>query len=237
MSAIMEDGLALLAFDLLMLSTLLGLAVATLSSRDPRRAAILFIIFGLWLSLVWARLGAPDVALAEAAIGAGLGGALILAAARRAARSQTPPASEGSDLGFGGRSPAASFSAGGLPPENPADGGEGDSVAPQAGVSGAEPDAADDAHPPLAQASRSESEATLADANASQTETPARQAESASVPAPVMAKDQPAQGELKLPPPETPSVQSRRKRSKAKKPRSNTSPTPPEPMPSGKAPE
>lgn len=85
MSFAMDVSPALLAFDLLMLSTLLGLAIATLSSRDPRRAAILFIVFGLWLSLVWARLGAPDVALAEAAIGAGLGGALMLAAARRAA--------------------------------------------------------------------------------------------------------------------------------------------------------
>ncbi|MBK1647322.1 Na(+)/H(+) antiporter subunit B [Rhabdochromatium marinum] len=94
----MTATLALLIFDVLMLLTLLGLAVATLSSRDPRRAAILFIAFGLWLSLVWARLGAPDVALAEAAIGAGLGGALILSAARRArassqakARAPTPP--------------------------------------------------------------------------------------------------------------------------------------------------
>ena len=40
-----------------------------------------FIAFGLFLALVWARLRAPDVALAEAAIGAGLAGALMLAAA------------------------------------------------------------------------------------------------------------------------------------------------------------
>jgi len=35
------------------------------------------------LSLAWVRLSAPDVALAEAAIGAGLTGALLLAALRR----------------------------------------------------------------------------------------------------------------------------------------------------------
>lgn len=85
----MTPDTSLVLFDGLMLSTLLGLAIATLSSRDPRRAAILFIAFGLWLALVWARLGAPDVALAEAAIGAGLGGALLLAAARRAVARQT----------------------------------------------------------------------------------------------------------------------------------------------------
>jgi len=76
----------LLLFDLVLLMTLLALAVAAVTSPEPRRAVMLFIAFGLWLSLVWARLHAPDVALAEAAIGAGLGGALMLAAARRAAR-------------------------------------------------------------------------------------------------------------------------------------------------------
>ncbi len=79
----------LFVFDLVLLATLLGLAVAALTSPDPRRAVMLFIAFGLWLALVWARLKAPDVALAEAAIGAGLGGALMLAAARRAARRGT----------------------------------------------------------------------------------------------------------------------------------------------------
>lgn len=75
----------LAAFDLLLSLTLLGLAAAALTSNEPRRAVILYIAFGLMLALVWARLRAPDLALAEAAIGAGLGGALMLAAARRAA--------------------------------------------------------------------------------------------------------------------------------------------------------
>ena len=79
----------LLAFDLLLTVTLITLAAAALTSREPRRAVILFIAFGLLLALVWARLRAPDLALAEAAIGAGLAGALMLAAARRAARSRS----------------------------------------------------------------------------------------------------------------------------------------------------
>jgi len=78
----------LLAFDLLLSATLVALAVSALTSREPRRAVILFMAFGLLLALVWARLRAPDVALAEAAIGAGLAGALMLAAARRSARSR-----------------------------------------------------------------------------------------------------------------------------------------------------
>jgi multisubunit Na+/H+ antiporter MnhB subunit len=76
------DGPALILLDALLILVLLGLAWATLESRDPRRGVVLFIAFGLVLALVWARLAAPDVALAEAAIGAGLSGALLLAALR-----------------------------------------------------------------------------------------------------------------------------------------------------------
>lgn len=39
--------------------------------------------FGLLMALVWARLHAPDIALAEATIGAGLTGALLLTALAR----------------------------------------------------------------------------------------------------------------------------------------------------------
>jgi uncharacterized MnhB-related membrane protein len=85
----------LIIFDGVLLVTLLALGFAAVLSPEPRRAVMLFIAFGLWLSLVWARLKAPDVALAEAAIGAGLGGALMLAAARRAARSSAR--TDGSD--------------------------------------------------------------------------------------------------------------------------------------------
>lgn len=79
-------NLLLFGFDLLLSISLLALAFAALSSREPRRGTIFFIAFGLLLALVWARLRAPDLALAEAAIGAGLSGALMLGAARRAAK-------------------------------------------------------------------------------------------------------------------------------------------------------
>jgi multisubunit Na+/H+ antiporter MnhB subunit len=91
-------GLALHLLDILLVTVLAGLAWATLTSRDPRRGAVLFIAFGLVLALVWARLAAPDVAIAEAAIGAGLSGALLLAAARdegaSAAESRGPAPAE-----------------------------------------------------------------------------------------------------------------------------------------------
>lgn len=62
---------------------LLILAAAVLHVRQLYTSVVLFIAFGLLLALTWARLGAPDLALAEAAIGAGLTGALLLSALAR----------------------------------------------------------------------------------------------------------------------------------------------------------
>ena len=70
--------MAILAFDILLALALVGSAVRTLAVKDLFHAVILFIVFGLLMALAWARLDAPDVALAEAAIGAGLSGAMLL---------------------------------------------------------------------------------------------------------------------------------------------------------------
>lgn len=76
------EALTLLAwvFDALLGLGLLWLAWQALSCPDLFRAIVLFIAFGLLMALAWVRLEAPDVALAEAAIGAGLTGALLMAA-------------------------------------------------------------------------------------------------------------------------------------------------------------
>jgi multisubunit Na+/H+ antiporter MnhB subunit len=74
--------LSLTLFDILLLVSIVVLAWTALTSADDRRSVILFMAFGLVVALAWGRLLAPDVALAEAAIGAGLSGALLLAALR-----------------------------------------------------------------------------------------------------------------------------------------------------------
>lgn len=74
----MEEINLLLWFDVLVGATLVWLAWQTMSSLDLFRAIVLFIAFGLLMALAWVRLNAPDVALAEATIGAGLTGALLL---------------------------------------------------------------------------------------------------------------------------------------------------------------
>jgi uncharacterized MnhB-related membrane protein len=65
-------------FDAVLGVTLIGVAVRVLMTADLFQAIVLFIVFGLLMSLAWTRLHAVDVALAEAAIGAGLTGALFL---------------------------------------------------------------------------------------------------------------------------------------------------------------
>nr|WP_018953264.1 DUF4040 domain-containing protein [Thioalkalivibrio sulfidiphilus] len=68
------------AFDVVLLLTLVWVAWRVLAGREAElfRAVVLFIAFGLLLAVAWVRLKAPDIALAEAAIGAGVTGALLL---------------------------------------------------------------------------------------------------------------------------------------------------------------
>jgi len=70
-------------FDALLGLVLLWLAWRSLASTDLFKSIVLFIAFGLLMALAWARLDAPDIAIAEAAIGAGLTGALLLGALAR----------------------------------------------------------------------------------------------------------------------------------------------------------
>jgi energy-converting hydrogenase B subunit D len=64
--------------DVALAATLLWVAWRALTVADLFRAVVLFIAFGLLMTLAWVRLRAPDLALAEAAIGAGLTGALLI---------------------------------------------------------------------------------------------------------------------------------------------------------------
>ena len=75
-------------FDWVLLLVILVLAWRSLNDRDLFRAVIKFIALGLLMAVAWVRLRAPDVALAEAAVGSGLTGALILSALVRMRRQE-----------------------------------------------------------------------------------------------------------------------------------------------------
>lgn len=70
-------------FDALLALALLIVAWRVVSTPRLFEAVVFFVAFGLLMALCWMRLGAPDVALAEAAIGAGLTGALLMSALAR----------------------------------------------------------------------------------------------------------------------------------------------------------
>jgi uncharacterized MnhB-related membrane protein len=71
----MTPGLAL---DALLAAGIVWVGWRALGAPSLFTAVVLFIAFGLLMALAWARLGAVDIALAEAAIGAGLTGVLLL---------------------------------------------------------------------------------------------------------------------------------------------------------------
>lgn len=66
--------------DVALAGLTLGLVIAALWTRQRAAMIVLFIGAGGVVSLIWVRLLAPDVALAEAAIGAALTGGLMLRA-------------------------------------------------------------------------------------------------------------------------------------------------------------
>jgi energy-converting hydrogenase B subunit D len=64
--------------DLLLAVLLIWIAWRVETTADLFKAVVFYIVFGLLMTLAWVRLNAPDIALAETAIGTGLTGALLL---------------------------------------------------------------------------------------------------------------------------------------------------------------
>ncbi|MDZ7709498.1 MAG: hydrogenase subunit MbhD domain-containing protein [Roseovarius sp.] len=86
-----------LLLDVTLCAFVLGIALATVLGRGVFRAVVFFIVYGLLLSVVWVRLDAVNVALAEAAIGGGLTGVLLLTTYGKLARTGAE-----ADVGRGG---------------------------------------------------------------------------------------------------------------------------------------
>lgn len=85
--------MGLVLFDLILATVVLLLAGTAVFSRNLTHAVMLFMAFGVMMALAWARLAAPDLALAEAAIGAGLTGALCFTALVRQPATANPKTS------------------------------------------------------------------------------------------------------------------------------------------------
>ncbi len=86
MSALAETG-----FDFVLCGMIVAVALCAVGIKDRFGAVVFFIVYGVFVTLGWLRLGAIDVALAEAALGAGLTGLLLLGANARLPASAPAP--------------------------------------------------------------------------------------------------------------------------------------------------
>ncbi len=70
-------------FELLLLLLLLVCGIAACLSKNLLVTAVIFTAYSLIMSVIWALLRAPDLAVTEAAVGAGVSGILLLVTLRK----------------------------------------------------------------------------------------------------------------------------------------------------------
>lgn len=69
----------ILAFDIVILVFLVIAAIISLSVKDLLSASMIYGIYGFLICLLWAEMGAVDVAFTEASVGAGISTVLLVA--------------------------------------------------------------------------------------------------------------------------------------------------------------
>ena len=74
------------AFDIVLLLLLIAIALAVARTKDLLAASIIFSAYSLVLCLLWQHRGSPDVAMTEAAVGAGITTVLFLVAISKTVR-------------------------------------------------------------------------------------------------------------------------------------------------------
>lgn len=90
-----------LALELSLAVLIVAAAAWCVFAKRSFAASVAFVSLGLLLTIVWVQLGAPDVALTEAALGSGLTGVLLLGASARlrdSAAEQAAPTGAGRRL-------------------------------------------------------------------------------------------------------------------------------------------
>ena len=74
------------AFDLVLLLFVLICAVTAISVRDLLSAVIILGAYSFFMCLLWAEMGAVDVAFTEASVSAGIGTVLFIGAVSKTKR-------------------------------------------------------------------------------------------------------------------------------------------------------
>lgn len=70
-------------FRMILLTSLLVCAIATACTRKPMQAVIIYMAYSVIMSVVWLLLETPDLAITEAAVGAGVTSVLFFLTLRQ----------------------------------------------------------------------------------------------------------------------------------------------------------
>lgn len=79
----------ILSFDIILLVFLVVAAIISLSVKDLLSASMIFGIYSFLICLLWADMGAVDVAFTEAAVGAGVSALFLIATVYNTKRSSS----------------------------------------------------------------------------------------------------------------------------------------------------
>lgn len=70
-------------FNLLLILIMIVGAVAAAVTRNLLGSIIIFMVYSLMMAIVWQQLNAPDLAITEASVGAGITSLMFILALRR----------------------------------------------------------------------------------------------------------------------------------------------------------
>lgn len=76
-------GILITVLRIILLLSLIVCAVATAFSKKPMTMIIIFTAYSIIMSVVWVLLRSPDLAITEAAVGAGVTGVLFFLTLRK----------------------------------------------------------------------------------------------------------------------------------------------------------
>ncbi len=82
------EEILLVAFRVVLLAALIVCAIATACSKRPMTGIIIFTAYSIVMSILWLLLESPDLAITEAAVGAGITGILFYLTLHRLHRIQ-----------------------------------------------------------------------------------------------------------------------------------------------------
>ena len=74
------------AFDIFLLILVVICALASITIKDLLSAVMILGAYSFFMCLIWAQMGAVDVAFTEASVSAGIGTILLIAAIKRTKR-------------------------------------------------------------------------------------------------------------------------------------------------------